>query len=326
MNKTNRLKIAIIWDVVFILIIVINIHLIIFDSLFEVKILSQLLQNALPTFHNWYASNIHEHFKLIDLGFVAVLLTEFLIRWGIAIYRKSFDAWYFFPFFYWYDLIGCVPIAGFRWLRLLRIFSLMIRLDKIGVISWKKLGIYKAIGRYSNILVEEVSDRVIVKALEGVKQEVAKGNPVTDQIIKEVIKPQSTELVKWVSHKIQVVTANVYSDRKEDIKKYVDKRLNEAVRVNKEVKLISKIPLLGDQVSGMLEHAIRDIVFNVIDGLFKDLQENNQPLTEELARISTDLFTIIEDDKDLDQIIEKIINESIDIVIKQVEIKEWKQE
>jgi hypothetical protein len=65
-------------------------------------------------------------------------------------------------------------------------------------------------------------------------------------------------------------------------------------------------------------------VFSVIDGLFQDLQDNNQPLTEELTNISSELFTLIEDDKELDTIIENIINQSIDIVIKQVEIKEWK--
>jgi hypothetical protein len=89
--------------------------------------------------------------------------------------------------------------------------------------------------------------------------------------------------------------------------------------------MLGKIPVVGSQVTGLLDQAIRDIVFSVIDGLFQDLQENNQPLTEELTNISAELFTLIEDDKELDTIIENIINQSIDIVIKQVEIKEWKE-
>ena len=88
--------------------------------------------------------------------------------------------------------------------------------------------------------------------------------------------------------------------------------------------MLGKIPVVGSQVTGLLDQAIRDIVFSVIDGLFQDLQDNNQPLTEELTNISSELFTLIEDDKELDTIIENIINQSIDIVIKQVEIKEWK--
>jgi hypothetical protein len=125
-------------------------------------------------------------------------------------------------------------------------------------------------------------------------------------------------------HRIQMVTAKMYANRKDDIKRYVDERLNDAVTKNKQVKMLGKIPVVGSQVTGLLDQAIRDIVFSVIDGLFQDLQDNNQPLTEELTNISSELFTLIEDDKELDTIIENIINQSIDIVIKQVEIKEWK--
>ena len=326
MNKTNRLKSAILLDVFIILLILINVNLIIFDGLFAITLIQSIIQGYFPRFFEWYNTYIHANFKLIDLGFVAIFLLEFFYRWIVSIVEKSFDRWYFFPIFYWYDLLGCVPIASFRWLRLLRVFSLLIRLHKLGLINWKKTVFYRTFRRYSNIIVEEVSDRVIIKTLEGVKAEVSKGNPVTDQIIREVIRPQSTELVKWLSHRIQHITANVYASRKIEIKQYVDSRLNDAVKKNKEVKLISKIPLLGDQVSGMLEHAIRDIVFNVVDGLFTDLQENNQPLTEELTNITNELFTLIENDEELDGIIEKLINQSIDIVIKQVAIKEWMNE
>lgn len=326
MNKINRLKSAIILDIFIIILILINVNLIVFDALFAITLVQSTIQTYLPSFFEWYNTIIHQNFLLIDLGFVAIFLLEFFYRWAVSIIEKSFDKWYFFPIFYWYDLLGCVPIAGFRWLRLIRIFSLLIRLHKLGLINWRKTIFYKHFRRYTNILVEEVSDRVIIKTLEGVKAEVSKGNPVTDLIIREVIRPQSAELVKWLSHRIQQITANVYSKRKVEIKQYVDNRLNEAVKKNKEVKLISRIPLLGDQVSGMLEHAIRDIVFNVVDGLFTDLQENNQPLTEELTNISNELFTLIENDEELDGIIEKLINQSIDIVIQQVAIKEWKSQ
>jgi hypothetical protein len=38
------------------------------------------------------------------------------------------------------------------------------------------------------------------------------------------------------------------------------------------------------------------------------------------------MLTLIEDDKELDTIIENIINQSIDVIIRQVEIKEWKNQ
>jgi hypothetical protein len=324
MNKSNKLWLAVAMDVTMIVLILVNINLIVFDSFFSIHVISGFFQNYIPCFFEFYNTNIHQHFAVIDLCFVAIFLIEFIARWARAAYRKTYDKWYFFPFFFWYDALGCVPVAGFRWLRLIRIFSLLIRMQKLGLVNWRKTGFYSYFVRYSNIFIEEISDRVIVKALEGLKDEVAKGNPVTDEIIREVVKPQSQMLVKWMSHRIQIVTAKMYVNRKDDIKRYVDERLNDAVTKNKQVKMLGKIPVVGSQVTGLLDQAIRDIVFSVIDGLFQDLQENNQPLTEELTNISSELFTLIEDDKELDTIIENIINQSIDIVIKQVEIKEWK--
>jgi len=326
MNYKEKLWIHVVADLAMIALILLNINLIIFDSIFEVKLVKQFFLQIAPDFYHWYNINIHEHFGFIDLVFVAFLLVEFHIRWVVAIFKKSYEKWYFFPFLFWYDLLGCVPISGFRWLRLLRVFSLMIRLEKLGLVVWKQTVFYKYFRRFSNIIIEEISDRVVVKVLEGVKMEVAKGNPVSDEIIREVIKPQIEILVMWLSHRTQTVTANVYSRKKDDLKKYIDGRINQAVTSNKQVKLISNIPLVGDRFGGMLEQAISDIVFNVVDGLFTDLRDNNKPLMKELANVSTEMLTLIEDDKELDTIIENIINQSIDVIIRQVEIKEWKNQ
>ncbi len=325
-DNKKKLGFAIAIDIIMVALMLININLIIFDSFFSVKLIAATFQKYLPGFYTFYQTNIHAHFALIDLCFVAVFFTEFVVRWVLSSIKHGKEQIFLFPLLYWYDGLGCVPIAGFRWLRLLRIFSLLVRLQKSGLINVKKFFVFSLFKRFTDIVVEEISDRVIVKTLEGVKAEVKKGNPLTDQIIKDVLKPQSKEVVKWLSGRIQLVSSNIYRHRREDIKKYVDSRLKDAVLQNKEVKLLGKIPVVGGQINTMLESAIRDIVFSVIDSLFVDLQENNQVLSEELAHISNDMFTLIENDNQLDGIIENIINQSIDIIIKQVEIKEWKVE
>lgn len=313
-------------DVVMIVLIFININLIVIDSFFSIDIIANAVKNLLPALYNWYDQTIHQHFQLIDLCFVAIFLLEFVVRWVIAVIKEGASQLVLFPFINWYDGLGCVPIAGLRWLRLLRMFSFTARLHNRGYINIKETFFYKAINRVSSIITEEIADRVIIKTLENIKAEVSKGNPVTDQIVKEVLKPQSKLVVKWLSNKIQTVTAHHYSNRKADLKKYVDTRLKDAVQRNKEVSMLSKIPVVGSQINTMLESAIRDIVFNVIDGLFTDLQHNSEALSSEITAVSNELFTIVDNDPEFDAIIESMINQSIDVVIRQVEIKEWKNQ
>ena len=53
----------------------------------------------------------------------------------MAIRKQTYPRWYFYPFLHWYDLLGCIPIGSFRMLRLLRLISLTIRLQKMGIID-----------------------------------------------------------------------------------------------------------------------------------------------------------------------------------------------
>lgn len=325
-SSAKKPILPVIIDITMIGLIFININLIVIDSFFSIKQVAALVYDLSPQFYNWYDTTIHQHFQLIDLCFVVIFLLEFMIRWIIATAKEGVSQFFFFPFVNWYDGLGCVPIAGFRWLRLLRIFSFTARLHNRGYINIKNTVFYKGLNRVTNIITEEVADRVVINTLENIKAEVSKGNPVTDRIVKEVLRPQSKLVVKWLANKIQTVTAHHYNNRRKDIKHYVDARLKDAVQRNKEVVLLSKIPIVGNQINTMLEAAIRDIVFNVIDGIFVDLQNNNEALTTEIAGISNEFFTVIDDDPEFDAIIESMINQSIDVVIKQVEIKEWKNE
>ncbi len=90
-----------------------------------------------------------------------------MIRWAVAIARGTYHRWFFYPFVHWYDLLGCIPVGSFRWLRILRVVSLMFRLQKMGVVDFRDTYIGRSVIKYYRILVEEVSDRVVINVLEG---------------------------------------------------------------------------------------------------------------------------------------------------------------
>src|SRR5690606_42147929 len=62
-----------------------------------------------------FALSLHDALPI--LLFVSVYLTEFSIRWLVAIARRTHERWFYFPFVHWYDLLGCIPVGSFRWLQ-----------------------------------------------------------------------------------------------------------------------------------------------------------------------------------------------------------------
>ena len=322
----NRREIkVIIVDLFMMAVLTVNLLLILFDFLFSSITLQNLIQSYLPAFFEFYNQHIHKDFFVIDLYFVAIYVVELLIRWGVAIRNQTYYRWFFFPFVHWYDVLGCIPIGSFRFLRVLRVISIMVRLQRLEIIDLTKTYIYKKVGKYVDILIEEITDRVIVNIIEGVQDEVKQGGPVTDNIVERVVRPQKTALVEWLSHRVQKVSEHNYANYREDIREYVDEKINEAIAENKEIQTIHQIPIVGSSLSGTLESAISDIVFNVLNGAINDLASSkNKVLVDELTDIAFEAILIQEEDTRLNDIVVHTINESLEIIKDQVKIQQWK--
>ena len=122
-------------DLFMIALAIVNLVWIVFDSLFANKVVQAELKLSAPHFYAFYRDQVHQHFAYYDLIFVSIYVVEILLRWLVSINRQAYEKWYFYPFAHWYDVLGCIPIGSFRALRLLRIVSLVMRLQKRGVID-----------------------------------------------------------------------------------------------------------------------------------------------------------------------------------------------
>ena len=312
-------------DVVMIVLLVINLAWIIFDWLFEYELLRGYLYAAAPAFTDWYAASIHPRFILIDLMFVSVFLTEFFVRWAMAVYQKVYHRWFFFPFIHFYDLLGCVPVGGFRFLRLLRIVSITWRLQKNGIIDLGDTAPVRFISKYYGVLIEELSDRVTINILSDIQQEVKNGGPVVDRIVTQVVLPHRESLAEWMSHRIEKVANRNYERYREDIRTYVEERITAAVDENKEFSRLEQIPIFGPLVRSTIEKAISDMVYSVINGIMQDLaSERNRLLINETSDIIFDAILLKEDDSELNRMVMDMVYESLEIVKQQVRIQHWK--
>ncbi|MEM1137139.1 MAG: hypothetical protein AAGI07_14975 [Bacteroidota bacterium] len=311
-------------DILMLILISLNLTLIIAEWFFTYSIVQSSLKVVLPEFFNFYNEHIHANFILIDLAFVTVFVAELLFRWGVAIYRKTYHSWIFYPFIHWYDVLGCIPLASFRFLRVLRIFSMVYRLERMGVINLAGTWLFKQLKRYYQIFLEEISDRVVVNVIDGVKTELEKGSPIANRLVEEVLLPQKTEITDWVSDRVEIALSRTYHLHREEIRKYIDGLMVKALEKNKEVMTLELVPLMGSYLTSRIEKLISDIVFNVINEAVEDIANHRDKAVEEVAEIVFDgLLHTTQDDK-FNTLALSIVSETLDIVKDKVNEKQWK--
>lgn len=324
--KDERGTTLFIVDLLMVNLVVINLFYIFVEFNFTIELFNDTLRQILPQFHHWYDTNLHRNFFQYDLYFVAVFTVEFCIRWFFAVFHQKHHKWFFYPFLHWYDVLGLIPLGQFRILRIFRVGSMVIRLHKMGVIDLRESYFFRIYQRYSAVIVEEVSDRVVVNVLSGVQDELKHGTPVASRIIVEVIRPQKDILVEWLSSRITAASEQHYERYQHQLQAYVNRKVTEAVRNNSEVKDIAAIPLVGGTITGKLETAVAQITYAVIEGMMKDLSsEENSQVISELADVTMDMMLLEEEDEELNRMSVEMINKSIDIIKEQVEVKRWQE-
>jgi len=326
-SEQTRERVSLIVDVVMVLLIIANLFLIIIDWGFESVVVQRQLQRYTPEVYHWYDRTIHQHFLFYDLAFVVVFVAEILVRWGVAIYRQRYHRWFFYPFVHWYDVLGCIPVSSLRSLRLLRIIAMIPKMQRIGLFDLRNTYPYRKFEKYRDIVLEEISDRVTVRIINGLQTEIRSSEKVSRRIVDEVFAPQREALIQAVTHRMQEATAVAYSSQQDDFQEYLDNVISDAVDKNREISTIASVPGVGGTIAGLLESAISDIVFNVIDRMVADVASlDNDRAIAEVTSISTDALFSPKYDQRLNHLARSLVLQSLDVVKDHVQIRQWRQE
>lgn len=290
-----------------------------FDALYSTQTVKNLVDPILP-----FYQSIHEDFYFYDGIIVSIFILEFSIRWLLAIQQKTYAKWFFYPFVHWYDVLGCFPTSSFRILRLFRIIGLTYRLHHWKVVDLNNYALFTTLGYYYNIAIEEISDRVVIKVLSEAKNEINRGQPLNEAILKEVVQPRQAVLAKLVSTSLQEGIQAKYPQYQKLLEKYVIKTVENTVINNPEVQQIKRIPLVGAPIQNALNTATSQIVFGVVDQLITDLSnKENQAMVSLVTESILEVFLQQQSSKST-ELTNEIIIESIDLIVKRVEIKRWK--
>lgn len=314
---------GLVWDFAIMALVAANLTLIVFDSLFAVGPIADAIGSLAPGFREWYAGTVHENFRMIDLYFVAIFATDVLIGWAVAAYERYYHRWFFYPFVHWYDVLGCIPLAGFRWLRMLRVFALIVRLQRMGLIDVRRWRIYAFFKKYYDILMEELSDRVVVNILDGLQIEVRRGGDLPQRIVRDVFQPRKRHLAAAAGERIDRAVSRTYDANRDEIQTYVGGLVRRAVEENAAIRRLERVPMLGGYVGRTLEEAIRDAVNSVLDGAVASLGEPEfQGMLEHIA--DSVLEMLADEEAETDPQLREAVIEVIDLLKEQAHVQHWK--
>ena len=248
-----------------------------------------------------------------------------MLSWILAIINKVYYKWFFYPFAHWYDLMGCIPVSSFRFLRVLRVFSILMRLQNLGIIDLTDTYLYAQFRKYYDIVVEEISDRVVVKVLEGVQDEIRGGGPVVENIVKNVIRPRQDQLVRWISRRMQAIVEREVLIKRDEIESYVGELIREGLKSNSEMRTIENLPIMGKVITETIERTISGIINNVITQMLTDLASyKNEVLVKDVSEVILGTIEFESEGTDDDAIFRDIAIEVLDVIKEQVNVKQWK--
>lgn len=308
-------------DLVMLGVLTFNLAWLLFDGLYETAAIHALLADWFPHFTQQY-DVIHHNFIFVDLAFIGIFLTEFCVRWFVSIRKKEHMRWYFYPFIHWYDIVGMIPLGATRLFRFLRVVSILYRLHKFKIIDLNQTALFRFIAFYYDVIVEELSDRIVVKVLSDAQKDIAAGSPLIDDVVNHVLAPRRVIVTQWAAGMLNHLGQSIHdSEHGEIVRKHVRASIGKAVRENAEVSTISLIPILGSTIETTLENAVTDIVNASLVNLLSDISADDID-----TFIRSGLNDFDQAEKALDEEMLLVVNECLELIKHHVSQQRWKAE
>ena len=277
----------------------------------------------LPNVLEFYRSYLHPWVITTEAWFIIFLITELAVRWAIAIVNKHHARWWFFPFIHWYEILAIIP--HLRFLRLFRAGIIAYRLHELGYkVVPDNIRIKAAF--YYSVIMEELSDRVVISVIDGVRQELETSTS-HKKIIHDLVDHHRQLFTVALSSLLQESLAKTLQEQQPMITKKVGIIVNKAIEDTPELtQLLRLIPLVGGRIEQQIQSIGQRLGENVSIGLIEPFtagsahnpNENYQLIAEKVSELNIDNHY-------LEELVESVVFESLAAIRKQVKIKQWQQ-
>lgn len=259
-----------------------------------------------------------DRFIYLDAPFLILFLLEFLGRWILSIRRAENARWWLFPLYNWYDILGLIPFAYFRIFRLVRIVSIYIRLHRSELTTVGQDIFSRTFRRYSNILTEELSDRVAIRILSEMQAEIKVGASIN--IVMNTLRERREPIKRIIVETLQNFSTDLPALR--DTRSLLETSLEEAAGN------VPSLRLVPDFIKATLTREIGLAVFDAINEsmikAWKD--ETGARLISEAVDFALEEMNDPDTGRKLDELSREISIDVIENLKKSVAVKQWAQE
>ena len=275
---------------------------------------------------SFYREHLHPWVITTEAWFIIFLIVELVVRWAIAIINKHHQRWFFFPFIHWYEVLAIIP--HLRFLLLFRAGIIAYRLYEMGYqivpSAWQKKVLF-----YYRVVMEELSDRVVLTVLDGVKHELNTSTTHKD-LISNIVQHHRDMFTQVLAEILQENLSKELRAERELIAKNVGLIVSQAVEDTPELtQLLRLVPIVGSRIEQQIQSIGQRLGENITQGLISPFAD---PTSAELNKpnlyldISNRISRIeIENNAHLDELVRSAVFESLDAIRKQVRVKQWQQ-
>ena len=318
-------KMFLIYDIFMMLIILVNLFCLCANAFLMSNFGSWVFDTVqLPQILEFYKSELHPWVIITESWFITFLIVELAVRWLIAIVNKHHQRWFFFPFIHWYEILAIIPYL--RFLRLIRVGVIAYRLHELGykVIPNKW---FRRLNFYYNVIMEELSDRVVITVIDSVKKELDTSS-THKKIIHDLVNHHRDMFATTLAQVLQESLATELKLQKDNISQGVGHIVIKAIEDTPELtQLLKLIPLVGGRIEQQIHNIGQRLGENITDGLVEPfisgtLDKPNahyQLIAEKISQLNIDNHA-------LEQLVESVVYESLESLRKQVAVKQWQIE
>ncbi len=324
-SKPSRLKLA--YDIAMLVAISIDLLLISLDAILMSNFSTEVSRwLALSDALSWYQNILHIPLRTAGGFFTIFLIFELLARWAIAIKQQVYYRWFFFPFIHWYEVLGCFP--QLRALRLFRAVVIGRRLHQLGFQVLPQPWI-KRIKFYINLLLEELSDRVILTAIYNYRQQLT-DSAMQKSLIETLVDRNRADMEAVLLSLLRTELApqlQKLSGKSKGgtmIAREMGKAIEEGIANTPELhRLLRLIPIAGSLIESQLQNIGHSIGENVVYSLNERLLEP-ELVDNVIVAVAHSIAHIDTDNSALDTLIASIITDSLTEFEAQIKVQQWK--
>ena len=325
--KPSRLKLT--YDILMLVVISIDLLLISLDAIlmsnFSTNVAGWLsISEAL----NGYQTVLHDPLRTAGGFFTIFLVAELSLRWAISIKQKTYYRWFFFPFVHWYEVLGCFP--QLRALRLFRALIIGRRLYQLGYQVLPQLWIDR-IKFYIDVVLEELSDRVILTATQNFRQQLTDPkshksfiDSTIDRNRPEIEAALLSILRKELAPKLQALSASAGggSVLATEMGNAIEEGLANTPELRRYLRMI---PIAGSLIESQLQYVGHSVGENVVYALNERLLDP-QRLDALMVAIANGISQVDTNDAALNALISSIIDDSLTEFETQIRVQQWKHQ